>query len=139
MILSPDDNIASQMKRTQQTVFRQAVARGLTLKCISLDSGLGYTTIQSYARGEAAMSLPSLYRLIGVIPDDLLSLLLPSGRMIVSVPEDLDHDAIADMAAEYLRTKADAHHVASPAGREIAPCEGAALDGQAARLRSVTA
>lgn len=137
MILSHDDNIASQVKRTQQTVFRLAVARGLTLKVIALDSGLGYTTIQSYSRGEATMSLPALYRLIGVIDDDLLSLLLPVGRMIVALPDDLDHDAIAEMASDYLRAKAVAHEVNSPAGREISECESAALDGKAIRLRSV--
>lgn len=137
MILSHDDNIASQLKRVQQTVFRQAVARGVTLKVISIDSGLGYTTIQSYARGEAAMSLPSLYRLVGVIDDDLLSLLLPAGRLIVSVPDDVDHDVMAGLASDYLRTKADAHNADSPAGREIAPCEGAELNQAAAKLRSV--
>lgn len=140
MIPSHDDNIASQIRRTQQTVFRIAIKeRGLTLKVISLDSGLGYTTIQSYARGEAAMSVSALFKLIDVIPDDLLSLLLPTGRMIVSVPDDIDHDTVADMASDYVRTKADAHHVDSPAGREIAPCEADALNASAARLRSVVA
>lgn len=137
MILSHDDNIASQVKRTQQTVFRLAQARGLTLKVIALDSGLGYTTIQTYSRGEATMSLPALYRLIGVIDDDLLSLLLPAGRMIVALPDDLDHDAIAEMASDYLRAKAEAHEANSPAGREISECESAVLDEKAVKLRSV--
>jgi len=77
--MSHDDNITARTKRTQQTVFREAQARGLTLKVIAIDSGLGYTTIQSYARGEAAMSLPALVKLIGVIPADLLSMLFPDG------------------------------------------------------------
>lgn len=132
--MSHDDNITVQTKRTQQTVFREAQARGLTLKVISIDSGLGYTTIQSYARGEAAMSLPALVKLIGVIPADLLSMLLPDGWQIVAVPEDIDHDELAEIARDYVGTKHDAHRADSPDGPLIAPCEDKALRAKAARL-----
>jgi hypothetical protein len=89
-------------------VFREAQARGLTLKVIAIDSGLGYTTVQSYARGEAAMSVPALVNLIGVIPADLISMLFPDGWQLVPIPEDINHDEFCDLITDYRRTKDDA-------------------------------
>ncbi len=137
--MSHDDNIGVRQKRVQQTIFREAANRGSTLKVIALDSGLGYTTVQSYARGEALMSIGSLFKLVGVIPDDLLSMLLPEGRQIVQLPDDLDHDAISDLAADYLTAKAAAHKADSPAGVDIAPCERAALDAKIIHLGKAAA
>lgn len=134
--MSHDDNIGVRQKRVQQTIFREAVNRGSTLKVIALDSGLGYTTVQSYSRGEALMSIASLFKLVGVIPDDLLSMLLPEGRQIVELPDDLDHDALCDLAADYVKTKADAHRADSPDGVDIAPCEKRTLDAQVTALRA---
>lgn len=130
-IPSPDSNISDRQKATQERIFR-LVARdhGLTLKAISLDSGIGYTTIQSYAKGEAVMSIASLFRLVGVIPDELLSLLLPEGRVIVRAPEEIDHDEIAGAMQDYLTAKHAAHHPDSPAGRDISPCEDNVLRGK---------
>ena len=118
------NNISERQKAEQERIFRLAQRDyGLTLKAISLDSGIGYTTIQSYSRGEAVMSIASLFALIGVIPDELLSLLLPEGRAIVSVPENIDHDQLAEAMHDYLSTKTAVHHPESPAGREISDCE----------------
>lgn len=133
-----DDNITERQKRTQEIVFRLAVRdHGLTLKAISLDAGIGYTTIQSYAKGQAVMSIASMFRLVGVIPDELLSLLLPDGRHIVRAPEEIDHDALCELATDYVETKMAAHRADSPMGPEIAPCENDTLTGKAVKLRAV--
>lgn len=134
--MSHDDNILARQKRVQQTIFREALRRGTTLKAVSLDSGNGYTTVQSWAKGEAVMSIAGLFSLCGVIDDDLLSLLLPDGRQIVRLPEDLDHDALSDLAADYLTTKAAAHKADSPAGVDIAACERKVLDSKIVALRA---
>ena len=127
-VLLHSNNIPARQKATQERIFRLAQRdHGLTLKAISMDSGIGYTTIQSYARGEAVMSITSLFSLVGVIPDDLLSLLLPEGRRIVRAPEELNHDDIADAMRDYLAAKDHAHHPDSPAGRDIAECEDQSL------------
>ena len=133
--MSHDDNITARTKRTQQTVFREAQARGLTLKVIAIDSGLGYTTVQSYARGEAAMSLPALVKLIGVIPADLISMLFPDGWQLVPVPEDINHDEFCDLITDYRHMKDDAHRPESPAGRDLSPCELDKLDRKVAQIR----
>lgn len=139
-IPSHDDDIVSRQKREQERMFRLAQRdHGLTLKAISLDSGLGYTTVQSYARGEAVMSIAALFKLVGVMPDELLSLLLPDGRHIVQAPEEIDHDKLCELATDYVATKAAAHRVDSPEGVKIAPCEDQTLKGKVIRLRSAAA
>ena len=130
--MSHDDNIAVRQRREQERVFRLCQRDGMTLKAISLDSGLGYTTIQSYAHGEAVMSIASLFRLTGVIPDAYLSLLLPEGRQIVRAPDEIDHDVIADWAENYQREKLAAHRADSECAERIGPREQAALDDKVA-------
>lgn len=132
----PENNIPDRQKRVQQTIFREAVRRGNTLKAIAFDCGSGYTTVQAWAKGEAVMSIAGLFSLVGVIDDDLLSLLLPDGRQIVQLPDDLDHDALSDLAADYLTAKAAAHKADSPAGIAIAPCEKDVLDRKVVALRA---
>ncbi len=135
--MSHDDNILSRQKRAQGTMFRQAVKRGSSLKAISLDSGIGYTTIQSYAKGEAVMSIASMFKLVGNIDDDLLSLLLPDGRQIVQVQEGVDHDELATICSDYLREKSSAHHPDSELGRDIGPNEEKSLCAKAAPFKLV--
>jgi hypothetical protein len=136
-IVSHEDNIMCRQRIEQERVFRLAQRdHGLTLKAISLDSKLGYTTIQSYAKGEAVMSIASLFKLVGVIPDELLSLLLPEGRVIVQAPEEIDHDEIAEAVHDYLTTKERAHHPLSEAGRDIGPGEDNVLRGKFARVKA---
>lgn len=128
-------DISERQKREQERVFRLAARdHGLSLKAISLDSGLAYNTVQTYAGGQAVMSIASLFKLVGVIPNELLSLLLPEGQVIVSVPSGIDHDQMADAFADYLKTKNDAHHPDSPAGRDIADCEREQLDAKVVQL-----
>lgn len=126
-----------EIKATQETIFRIAQRNGLTLKAISLDSEIPYNTLRSYAgsgMATAEMPVSALFRLVGVIPDELLSLLLPEGRQIVQAPEELDHDTLEELARDYLATKGRAHHPESPGGREIAECERAELDVKVVQL-----
>jgi hypothetical protein len=132
------DKIADHQRSAQERVFRLAARdHGLTLKAISLDTGIGYTTIQSYSKGQAVMSIASLFRLVGVIPDELLSLLLPDGRHIVRAPEEIDHDTLCDLATDYVETKMAAHKADSPMGPAIAPCEDTTLRSKAVKLKAV--
>lgn len=134
--MSLSDNISARQKRVQQTVFREACRRGNTLKAIALDSGNGYTTVQSWANGSAVMSIAGLFSLVEVIDDDLLSMLLPDGRLIVRVPEEIDHDEFEEGCRDFLAAKGQAHHPNSPAGREIADCEKDVLDRKVVALRA---
>ena len=132
-----EDKIVSRQKAEQERVFRLAQRDyDLTLKAISLDSGLGYTTVQSYAKGEAVMSIAGLFKLIGVVPNELLSLLLPDGQSIVTVPEQIDHDELDQIMRDYVDTKAAAHHPDSEAGREIGPNEDNVLRGKFAAVKA---
>lgn len=116
------------VRQRQLTIRRQLDARGMSLKAIAFDSGLSYSTLLSYFPADslahpAAMSVAALNKLAGVIPADLLSLLLPDGWQIVRAPEDIDHDEVADAMGDYLAAKHHAHHPESPAGRDLADCE----------------
>ena len=132
-----DPKIIQTVKQTQQRIFRLAERdHGLTRKAINLDSGIDYDSVCNYAKGETQMSVGALVALVGVIPDELLSLLLPGGRVIVRAPESLNHDEIEEAARDYLGTKAHAHRPDSPAGREISDCEQEALDRKVVSLRA---
>lgn len=121
----------------QARVFRIACdpkRYGLSLKLIAIDSGLHYDSVRHYAAGETALPLSAFVALMGVVPDELLSLLLPDGRAVVQVPEHIDHDEIADAVADYLHEKNAAHHPESEAGRDLGPNETAALDAKVVHL-----
>ncbi|KQM58768.1 MULTISPECIES: hypothetical protein [unclassified Sphingomonas] len=133
-----DRDIGGIIRKNQELVFRVAGGNGLTLKVISLDSGIPYGTLRSYAGNSGAtvmMPLDALYKLVGVIPDELLSVLLPEGRSIVQVPDDIDHDAFEEMCRDYLAEKGKAHRPDSPGGREISGCESASLAVKAVALK----
>ena len=135
--MAPERNIPHCTKSTQERIFRIAQREGLTLKAISLDSGIPYSTIRSYAgnNGETAeMPVSALYKLSGVIPDELLSLLLPEGRAIVRVPDNIDHDAIAEWVALYNAKSLAAHRRDSECAEEIGPGEEAELNGIVVRF-----
>ena len=111
------------------------------MKAVSFDSGIPYSTLLSYFP-EPGGSIPALmpvsaqFALCGAIPDDILSLLLPDGRLIVRAPEQIDHDQIAEALHDYLQTKERAHHPESEAGREIGPGEDNILRGKFARVKA---
>lgn len=130
----------SQILDRQKRMFRIAqdpTRYGLTLKMIAADADLGLDSVRNYAAGETVMPMTALDALVDVLPDELLSLLLPAGHAIVSVPEGICHDEIEKAAREFLAAKGEAHHPDSPGGRELADCEVVALNRKAAKLRAV--
>ena len=136
------DKSIMQMRDRQQRVFRIAcdpTRYGLTLKLIATDADLDYDSVRNYAAGKTTMPITALFALIGVVPDELLSHLLPEGRAIVAVPDELDHDQIETACRDYLEVKGGSHAVASPGGREISDCEAVLLNGKVAHLRAVAA
>lgn len=131
------DKSILQMRDRQARVFRIAcdpTRYGLTLKLIAADADLDYDSVRNYAAGKTTMPITALFALIDVIPDELLSHLLPEGRSIVRVPEQLDHDQVCEAMQEYLHEKAKAHRPDSPGGRDIAPCEDNVLRGKFAKV-----
>lgn len=127
----------SQIKATQERIFRIAQRQGLTLKAISLDAQIPYNTLRNYAghNGETAeMPVSALGKLVGVIPDELLSLLLPEGRVIVQAPSEIDHDQVCEAMQDYLHEKHKAHHPDSECGPAIGPKEDNVLRGKFAQV-----
>lgn len=132
-------NISEQMRDRQQRMFRIATdpARyGLTLKAISMDAGLNYDSLRGYASGETIMPITALDCLVGVVPDELLSLLLSGNRLIVQVAEGVDHDHVAKAMVDYLAEKQEAHRPESECGPAIGPNEDNVLRGKFARVQA---
>jgi hypothetical protein len=133
--MSDNSSILQILKDRQSAMRREMDRRGLAMKAVSFDSGIPYSTLLSYfpAPGgnmPALMPVSAQYALCGAIPDDILSLLLPDGRLIVRAPEEINHDEIAEALHDYLQTKERAHHPESEAGREIGPNEDNVLRGK---------
>lgn len=142
IIMPTDKTIVDQMLDRQRRVFRIAQdpqRYGLTLKIIAADSKLGYDSIRNYASGDTQMPVGALFSLIGVLPDELLPLLLPNDRMIFRVPEGVDHDKVEQACRDYLKAKGDAHQAESPKGREISECEELRLGAKVVDLRAAVA
>lgn len=140
--MSDADNISSVIRERQLAVRRELDRRNIALKALQYDSGIPYQTILSYFPGEkdrqpAIMPLSAFFRLIPVLPRDLVDLLLPHGHMIIPVPEGVDHDDLAAKAGEFALTYAHARHPNSEAGIDIGPCERTDLNNKAAGLRAV--
>lgn len=139
--MNRDCTITAALKRSQVTMFREAKALGITASVIHYDTGgdnggISLSTIGQWSRGESAMGLEMLIRLVGIIPDKLLSLLLPDGRLIVRVPNEIDHDEADRAMREYVDAKAAAHHPESEAGRDIGPGEDKALRVKLAAVKA---
>jgi hypothetical protein len=120
------------VRQRQLAIRRELDRRHISLKAVSFDSGLPYGTLLSYFPADQhsephGLPVAALNRLVGAIPADMLSLLLPDGWQIVRAPENTDHDEVADAMANYLTSKQHAHHPNSPAGRDIADCEDSDL------------
>jgi hypothetical protein len=117
-----------EILRAQDRIFRLAERdHGLTLKSISLDSGIPYETLRSYRGNKGAQSMmpvSALVRLAGVIPDILLSHLLdPADRHLVPNDDDDELDDLGDRADEVAREVRRARHPNSPGGTEIVAIE----------------
>lgn len=130
------------MRDRQRVIRREMDRRGISLKAVSFDSGISYSTIVSYFSNEkdkepAAISAAAMFMLAAgnALPLDLLSMLLPDGLQMVRVPEGVDHDEFETIARDYLAAKGKAHHPDSPGGREITDCERAGLDCKVVQLR----
>lgn len=126
------DRIAAQTVETQRRIGRLAARdHGLTIKQISMDSGIPYNTARSYfsqAKDFPLSELPisAFVKLCGVIPDELLSqLLAPGDRHIEPDEEDEDteFDDLAERASEVERTVRKARRPDSPGGTEIIAVE----------------
>lgn len=127
------------VKQRQLAIRRELDRRGITLKVVSMDSGVSYSSLASYFPAHphsdpAQMPTGVLYALCGHVPDDLLSLMLPEGRVIVQVPEDLDHDELCEAMHDYIAEKHKAHHPESECGPAIGPNECKVLRGKFVRV-----
>lgn len=134
------------VKQRQLAVRREMERKGISLKAVSLDSGIPYNTLASYLPSDqnadpAQIPGGAIYSLVAgnALPLDLISLLMPEGVQIVRASEGLDHDEIEDLCRDYLSTKAKAHHKDSPAGRELSDCERDALAVKVTPLRGKVA
>jgi hypothetical protein len=79
-----------------------------------------------------------MLKLVGVIPDTLLSHLLdPVSRHLApnETGED-DHDTLASNCIDFASKTARAHHPDSPGGVEIVPIEDAELRAERRKLRA---
>ncbi len=134
------------LKQRQCAMRREMDRRGIALKAVSFDSGIPYSTLLSYfpqegGREPAIMSVEAQFALAekDALPADILSLLLPAGKLIVHVPENVDHDEADKACRDYADAKAAAHHPDSEAGRDIGPNEDRALRGKLSLVASVAA
>lgn len=139
------DNVTIIRDR-QLAIRREMDRRGIALKAVSFDSGIGYETLITYfpaegSRDPAQIPGGAIYALAAgeAIPLDLLSLLLPVGFHIVRAPDVVDHDDIEAACRDYLSAKGAAHRADSPAGTALAPSETATLDQKVVHLRAAAA
>lgn len=133
--------IVGVVRARQGAIRRELDRRQIAMKVVAQDSGLLYETLLTYFpadKNKVPAQIPgsAIFALAGHIPNDLMSLLLPDGFQVVRAPEDINHDEIADVMADYLATKQHAHHPLSPAGREISGCEDNVLDGKFTQVKS---
>ncbi len=135
--MSLDDRIVRLTREAQQRIFRLAERDcGLTLKAISLDSGVPYSTIRTYASGEAIMPITALIRLADVIPDTLLSQLFdPVDRHLVKDSDDYCLDELGEAADDVAAKVRRARHPNSPGGIEIIDAEAMAIRRASQRVR----
>lgn len=70
-------------------------------------------------------------------PDFTSEWIKPTGQVAFAIPDGIDFDEYETLAREWLRTKGEAHHHESPAGRDLSDCEKAALSGAMAKLKAV--
>lgn len=125
------DRILHVTLETQRRIGRLAARdHGLSLKAISIDSGIPISTIRSYfGQGDVKLSelpISAFVKLCGVIPDELLSqLLAPADRHLEADDEDEDaeFDDLADHGDNLARLVRQARHPASPGGTEIIAIE----------------
>lgn len=134
------------MKERQRTIRQQLDERNITLKTVSFDSGIPYSTLCSYFPGNergkvektpAEMPAGAIASLCGVLPGDLLNAILPDGYSIIRTPEGIDFDDLAEGCRTFLARKDKAHRPDSPDGREISACEAQELTATVVPIRGI--
>ena len=128
--------IAQKVEAGQLAMFRLAERdHGLSLKILSLESGIPFGTLRSYAQG-TAMPVTALVKLSKVIPNELTSLMLdPGGKVLADAePEETDIDDLARAAVDILSRYVSARHPDSPGGIRIVHNEIADIKLAAAGL-----
>jgi hypothetical protein len=141
------DRIQALTVETQRTIGRLAERDyGLTLKRISMDSGIPYGSVRNYFSQAhnaplAELPLSAFIKLIGVIPDRLLSQLLdPADRHLAqNEDDDSELDDLADVADAVAREVRRARHPHSPGGTEIITVEEDNIKQLARGLRRAAA
>lgn len=101
---------------------------------VSVSTWLSWFPVPGGAKEPQVPSLAMLPALAKALPADLLSYLVPDGFHIVPDPDGVDFDDFAAGCHAFLKRKSEAHCPNSPAGREIADCEGRDLTGHRLRL-----
>lgn len=139
MIPNDESTIVEVIRDRQRAIRRELDRRQISMKVVSQDSKIGYSTLLTYfpadeTKTPAQIPGSAIYALFGAIPDDLMSLLLPTGWLVVRAPEEVDHDEMADLMADYLQTKQAAHRADSPGGVAIIDSEDALLDEKVAKI-----
>lgn len=135
--MTTDPRIIHLVKEAQKRVFRIALdpmRYGLTLKSISMDAAVNYDSLRQYAAGETVMPITALYRLCGVLPAELLSLLFPEQYSMVE-SQSADLDGMAASAVDYIGAYTEARHPESEAGPDIGPTEAAKLCTKVAQMK----
>lgn len=130
------------MRERQCAIRRELDRRNISLKVVSFDSSIPYSSLLSYFPADsdkqpAMMPASVVYSLFGAIPDDLLNLLAPEGYAIVRVPSGVDYDDVSKRCRDFLAIKEEAHHPESECGRDLGPKESARLASNVTVLRSV--
>lgn len=131
--------LENSILKAQSRIFRLAQRDcGLCLKAISLDSGIPYATLRTYAGNKGAqamMPVSALLKLVDVIPDELLShILAPVNRHIVHDDDDGCLDRLGDDADSVAAEIRKARSPHSPGGTEIVDIEEARIRAKALRL-----
>ena len=117
--------ITQAVEAGQLAMFRLAERNhGLSLKILSLESGIPHGTLRSYAQG-TAMPVSALVKLSGVIPNELISLMLdPGGKVLADAEQDeTDIDDLARAAVDILQRYVSARHPDGPGGIRIVHSE----------------
>jgi hypothetical protein len=134
-----ESEIVGVIRQRQAAMRREMDRRQIAMKVVSQDSGISYSTLLTYFPADPLkqpVQIPgsAIFALTGHLPADILSLLLPTGHVIVKAPEVINHDEIAEAMHDFLQAKERAHHPESEDGREIGPNEDNVLRGKFARV-----
>lgn len=130
-----DPRKVESVRRRQREMFAKVLDRrtyNMTITEIAERSGLDDSSISNYAGGVTTMSLVAIDALVDIIPDELLSMLLPSERIILRKPVGINHEQACQAMTDYVTAKLAAHHPDSECGPAIGPNEDADLRGRLA-------